>query len=37
MLQQEKQMKENKGVISRNCAPFIYCKSKANNAEIDKY
>ena len=37
MLQQEKQMKENKSVISRNCSPFINCKSEANNAEIDKY
>ena len=26
----------NKGVIFKNCAPFINCKSETNNAEIDK-
>ena len=25
----------NKGVIFKNCAPFIKCISKINNAEID--
>ena len=25
----------NKGVISKNCAPFINCKSEINNTEID--
>ena len=25
----------NKGVIFKNCAPFINCKSKINNIEID--
>ena len=25
----------NKGVIFKNCAPFINCKSEINNAEID--
>ena len=25
----------NKGVIFKNCAPFINCNSKINNAEID--
>ena len=27
--------KINKGVIFKNCAPFIYCKSEINNTEID--
>ena len=26
----------NKGVIFKNCAPFVNCKSKINNTEIDK-
>ena len=25
----------NKGVIFKNCAPFINCKTEINNAEID--
>ena len=25
----------NKGVIFKNCAPFINCKSEINNIEID--
>ena len=25
----------NKGVIFKNCAPFINCKSEINNTEID--
>ena len=35
MHQQDKQMKEMKGVIFKNCAPFINCKSEINNTEID--
>ena len=25
----------NKGIIFKNCAPFINCKSEINNTEID--
>ena len=25
----------DKGVTSKNCAPFIYCKTEINNTEID--
>ena len=34
MLQQDKQTRD-KGVIFKNCAPSIYCKSEINNTEID--
>ena len=27
--------KRDKGVISKNCAPFINCKTEINNTEID--
>ena len=33
--QQEKEMKKNKGVIFKDCRPFITCKSEINNTEID--
>ena len=32
---QEDQIKRDKGVIFKNCAPFINCKSEINNTEID--
>ena len=35
MLQQVKQIKRSKGVIFKNCAPFINFKSEINNTEID--
>ena len=36
MLQQDKQMEKYlKGVIFKNCAPFVNCKSEINNTEID--
>ena len=28
-------MKKNKGVIFKDCRPFITCKSEINNTEID--
>ena len=35
MLQQDKQMKEIKVVVFKNCDPIINCKSEINNTEID--
>ena len=35
MMQQEKQMKQNKGVIFKNYTPFINCKGEINNTERD--
>ena len=34
-LQQEQADERNKGVIFKNCPPFIDCKSEINNADID--
>ena len=34
-LQQEQADEGNKGVIFKNCPPFIDCKSEINNADID--
>ena len=35
MLQQDKKEDEwDKGVIFKNCAPFITCKTETNNTEI---
>ena len=35
MLQQDKQIQIDKGVMFKKCAPFINCKSEINNTEID--
>ena len=35
MLQQEKQMNKNKGVIFKRCVPFINCKCEVNNVKRD--
>ena len=32
---QDKQMKEKKQVIFKNCAPFTDCISKLNNMQVD--
>ena len=34
-MQQDKQMKEKKGVLSKNCALFLNCKNEVNNTGID--
>ena len=35
MIQQTEKTKEKKGVLFKNCAPFINCISEINNAQID--
>ena len=35
MIQQNEKTKEEKGVLFKNCAPFINCISEINNAQID--